>query len=165
MRLRPYIHARDYDCIKEWANDEKVFSLWCADLIPRPMTEAGFRDFLDKEAEERGGSAYVATEDNGNPIGFFVYSVNTSDNSGFLKFVLLDNKMRGNGYGTQMLKLLLKYAFEITGVSFVQLNVFDINDNAKKCYANVGFVEDNIEAGVFEYKNERWGRCHMVVSR
>lgn len=163
MRLRPYIHTKDYKYLEKWVNDERVHAMWCANLLPYPVTEAGLQEILDKEAKERGGSAYVATDESGITIGFFVYSVNTSNNSGFFKFVILDNEIRGKGYGTQMLELALKYAFDITGVASVQLNVFDINGRAKRCYEKAGFVEDNVAKDAFRYKNECWGRCHMVA--
>lgn len=165
MRLRPYIHSKDYEYIKKWINDERVHALWCANLISYPMTEEKLLNILEIDATDWSGSSYVATDDNGKPIGFFAYSVNTFNNSGFLKFVILDNELRGKGYGTQLLKLVLRYAFDITGVSSVQLNVFDSNNIAKKCYINVGFSEDNFVPNAFTYKDETWGRCHMVASK
>ena len=38
-----------------------------------------------------------------------------------------------------MLKLAVKYAFEIARADAVQLNVFAENPGAKKCYEKVGF--------------------------
>lgn len=129
------------------------------------MTQKKLQDVLEKDAQDWDGCAYVATADDGIPVGFFVLAVNVSNNSGFLKFVIVDNKLRGKGYGSQMIKLMLKYAFDITGVLSVQLNVFDTNDRAKKCYLNVGFIEDNIVEDAFTYEDESWGRCHMVITK
>lgn len=107
----------------------------------------------------------LGTEEDGQPFGFFVLAVNTSNNSGFLKFVIVDKELRGKGYGTQMIELVLKYAFEVAGVSSVQLIVFDVNDKAKKCYSNAGFVVDSITENAFTFNDETWGRCHMVISK
>ena len=163
MRLRPYIPSKDYEYIETWVTDERVHALWCANLIPYPVTSKKLQDVLDKDAHDRDGCAYVVTEDDGKLIGFFVLAVNVSNNSGFLKFVIINNELRGKGYGTQMIKLLLRYAFDIAGVSSVQLNVFDANNNAKKCYQKAGFIEDSMTANVFTFMNESWGRCHMVA--
>ena len=165
MRLRPYIPLKDYKYIQNWISDERVHALWCANLIPYPMTSEELQSVLDNDALDWGGCAYVATEDDGKLIGFFVLAVNVVNNTGFLKFVIIDNELRGKGYGTQMIKLLLRYAFDIARVSSVQLNVFDANINAKKCYLKAGFMEDNISADAFTFMNESWGRCHMVVSK
>ncbi len=92
MRIRPYIEGRDYKYIEKWIDDEKVHALWCANLIPYPITKESFHDFLEKSAAEWTDSAYVATETNGQIIGFFCYSVNVDDNTGFLKFVAVAPK-------------------------------------------------------------------------
>ena len=99
------------------------------------MTGEKLQSVLEKEASDWGGCAYVATADDGALLGFFVLSVNVRNNSGFLKFVIVNNEFRGKGYGAQMIQLIQKYAFEIAGVSSIQLNVFDINTSARKCYA------------------------------
>ena len=92
-----------------------------------------------------------------------MYSINNVNNSGFLKFVVLDSDLRGKGLGTQMVALILKYAFDITSVSVVRLNVFDVNISARKCYSNAGFIEEIMVKDAFAYENEQWGRCHMVA--
>ncbi len=78
---------------------------------------------------------------------------------------MVDNNLRRKGYGKAMIKLALKYAFEITGAKLVQLNVFDENTAAKYCYEKVGFIEESITQNVFTYKNELWSRCHMVATK
>jgi RimJ/RimL family protein N-acetyltransferase len=129
------------------------------------MTPKSFHDLLEKNTIDWTDSAYIATEDNGQPIGFFCYSVNTKDNIGFLKFVMIDKAKRGKGYGKEMLNLALQYAFQITGAKAVQLNVFSENTLAKQCYEKVGFIERNIDKDVFSYQNELWSRCNMIVPK
>lgn len=165
MRIRPYIESKDYEFLAGWIADEKAHALWCANLIPYPLTRENLRSVLEKSAMDWTDSAYVATEDNGEVIGFFCYSVNTDDNSGFLKFVIVDSNLRGKGRGKEMLQLALQYAFLITGVESVQLNVFAENTAAKRCYEKAGFVERHVEKNVFPYKDELWSRCNMVVTK
>lgn len=165
MRIRPYIPNKDYVCLSKWIDDERIHAFWCANRLPYPMTPKSFHEFLEKNSMDRSESAYVATENNGQVVGFFCYSVNTEDNIGFLKFIMIDNTKRGKGYGKQMLNLALQYAFQITGAEAVQLNVFSENTLAKQCYEQVGFVERNIDKDVFLYKDELWSRCNMIVSK
>ena len=165
MRIRPYIESKDYEDIENWIDDEKTYALWCANLIPYPITKEKLHAFLERTAIEWTDSAYVATETNGKVIGFFCYSVNVDSNTGFLKFVIIDRKKRGTGCGKEMLKLALRYAFDITGVQSVRLNVFDENIAAKRCYEKIGFIEESISKNVFSYKDELWSRCHMVTTK
>lgn len=165
MRIRPYIEDKDFEYLAKWIDDEKIHALWCANLMPYPITKENLHSFLEKNAMEWTDSAYVATEDNGKVTGFFCYSVNVDDNSGFLKLIVVDREKRGAGYGKKMLQLALKYAFEITGVESVRINVFDRNAAAKHCYEKIGFVEESISKDIFPYKDETWNRCHMIIKK
>ena len=165
MRIRPYIPCKDYEYVSKWIDDERTHAFWCANRLPYPIAQQSFHDFLEKNATDWTDSAYVATENNGQIVGFFCYSVNTEDNIGFLKFVIIDKTKRGKGYGKEMLNLALQYAFQITGAMAVQLNVFKEDTLAKQCYEKVGFIERTIDKDVFSYKNELWSRYNMIISR
>ena len=165
MRIRPYIESKDYEYLEGWIDSERIHALWCANLIPYPLTKENLHKALEKSAEDWADSAYVATENDGRIIGFFCYSVNVEDNAGFLKFVIIDSAKRGTGRGKEMLQLALQYAFQITGAELVQLNVFEENTAAKHCYESIGFVEDSVSKKAFSFKHEFWSRCHMVVAK
>ena len=123
MRIRPY-QNKDFDIISQWITDERSHALWCANLMPYPLEKNSF-DALLQEVEERfGDSPFVATTNDGQVVGFFCFSVKLHTNEGMLKFVVIDNTMRNKGYGCEMLKLAIKYAFEIAKADAVHLNVF-----------------------------------------
>lgn len=116
--------------------------------------------------EERfGDSPFVATTNDGQVVGFFCFSVKLHTNEGMLKFVVIDNTMRNKGYGCEMLKLAIKYAFEIAKADAVHLNVFQENPGAKKCYEKAGFKERTLTENAFSFKDESWGRCNMITTR
>ena len=164
MRIRPY-QNKDFEVISKWITEQRAHALWCANLIPYPLEKNSFDELL-AEAEERfGDSPFVATTEEGKVVGFFCFSVNLSTNEGMLKFVVIDASERNKGYGCEMLKLAVKYAFEIAKADAVQLNVFPENPGAKKCYEKVGFQERTMTEGAFRYKEEAWGRCNMVIKR
>ena len=165
MRLRPFILPCDFDEIKNWISDERTHALWCANRINYPLEKENFDNVMLKEATMFGDSPYVATTDDGKVVGFFCYSANLSTNEGMLKFVMVDPSQRGKGIGTAMLQLAIEYAFHITKVDAVQLNVFSENTRAKKCYERVGFVERKTDADAFRFEDESWGRCNMLIKK
>lgn len=165
MRLRPYRKNDDFKYIQQWIKDEYTHALWCANIIPYPISFDSFHAILHQYENDWGDCAYVFTDDTGQPIGFLSYSVNEKDNCGFVKFVVVSNELRGKGYGTQMLELLLKYAYTITGVSCVKLNVFNHNEAAKNCYKKAGFLEDSITLNTFSFKDKKWDRCLMIARK
>ncbi len=63
-----------------------------------------------------------------------------------------------------MLKLGIKFAFELYGASKVILEVFENNPNAYYCYKSVGFKENN---NIISYNlcDEKWKSIEMEISR
>ena len=165
MRLRPYIHERDFDVIAGWVGDERTHALWCAQLVPYPIEKESFGKFLDDIALRFGDAPFVALDDAGEPVGFFCYSLDVSTEMGMLKFVITDNRRRGKGIGRKMIGLAAKYAFEISKAKAVRLNVFSVNDAARKCYAAAGFREISVDDNAFSFGCESWGRCCMIMEK
>lgn len=165
MRIRPYISGLDFEIIRQWISDERTHAMWCANLIPYPLERKAFDATLTDMAVKFGDSPFVATANDGKVIGFFCYSVNLNTNEGILKFVMVDQDLRGQGYGKEMLSLAVRYAFEITKAYAVQLNVFSENTGAKKCYLSVGFSERTNTDRAFSFNEELWGRCNMIIKR
>ena len=165
MRLRPYIPSKDFQYIAGWIDNERDHALWCANNFPYPISAPEFNHFLENTMERWMACPFVTTDDRSNTIGFFRYALNTESNEGFLASVIVDSQLRGKGYGSEMIQLALRYAFNLTGAELVQLNVFNENVRAKRCYERIGFVERYVEKDVFAYKNELWSRCNMTISK
>ena len=165
MRLRPYIKSKDFQYIAGWTGGEREHALWCANNFPYPVADEAFHSFLEKTMEEWTVGAFAATDDSGKTVGFFRYSVNTESNEGFLASVILDPALRGKGYGREMLRLALRYAFELTGAKSVQLNVFAENQNAKRCYEILGFTQKSLTKDEFVYIDEVWSRGNMTIAK
>ncbi len=165
MRIRQYIAKKDFDIIKNWVADKRVFTMWSANKFSYPLEKCNFESVLMELADKYDDCPFVATDDSGRPIGFFCYSVNYVVNEGMLKFIMVDNSMRGQGFGKEMLTLAVKYAFEITKADTIQLNVFSVNEPAKKCYESIGFIERSVAPNAITYKNESWDRCNMFISK
>lgn len=159
MHLRLYNEQTDFTYIGEWITDERTHALWCANLLSYPLSREGLRQYLQEHENERG---YVYVNEEDNPVGFFICVLNGQEKSGFLKFIMVDNRSRGKGYGSGMLQQFVKYTYENTSVTTVGLNVFDVNTAARKCYEKAGFTVLQNTPEAFTYQDEMWGRYMMV---
>ena len=54
--------------------------------------------------------------------------------------------------------------FTITNVSKVRLNVFDVNERARRCYEKASFSVESFTPDALTFKGESWGRYLMVAS-
>ena len=69
------------------------------------------------------------------------------------------------GYGKEMLKLAIKYAFDILKVEKITLGVFENNESAYYCYKSVGF--ENVQLNETEFYhifNEDWKCLELEIS-
>lgn len=159
MQIRPYNEQLDFMYIKKWISDERTHALWCANLIPFPLSADSLHQYLIEHENDRG---YVFVDKEDRPAGFFIYVINEEEKSGFLKFIMVDNRLRGQGYGTEMLKKFLQFTYGNMDVSSVKLSVFDVNAGAQKCYEKAGFTMIENTPDAFSYRDEMWRRCIMV---
>ncbi len=161
--LRQY-KSIDAEKIAEWVKDEDAFLKWGGKLFCEYPITARIID--EKYRANNGGCEepdnfypWMAFDENG-VFGHFIMRYMHGDNK-FLRFgwVVVDDRVRGRGYGTQMLRLGLKYAFEILGVDIVTLGVFENNDLAHNCYKKVGFKDRET------VNKEPWNVIEMEIRR
>lgn len=160
MHLRLYNEQKDFEHIAGWIDNERTHAFWSANTLPYPLTEGELHNYLIDNVDEHGG-AYVYVDERDIPAGFFVYTVNGQERLGFVRFIVVDNTARGRGYGSDMLRKLLRFAYEDTGVSKVRLNVFDVNAAAMRCYQKVGFTLMDSTPTSFSFEDEIWKRYMM----
>ena len=106
IRLRPY-KKEDTNRILSWCQDEKSFYQWTAGRLGEyPIKEADF-SFVEKLMP------FTAFDESGM-VGFFTLR-NPGDSLDELRFgfVIVDPSKRGKGYGKAMLRMGLKFVFEI----------------------------------------------------
>ncbi|MCX7773604.1 MAG: GNAT family N-acetyltransferase [Clostridia bacterium] len=70
-----------------------------------------------------------------------LFSVNHVDRTGHVGIFIGDQEYRGKGYGTEALKLLLDFGFNLLNLNNIMLGVFSYNERALNCYKKVGFKE------------------------
>ena len=157
MRIRKYTSA-DAAAILSWTRDEKAFYQWSAGVLGTyPITEEDFA-FVENL------DAFTAYDDDGI-VGFFTLRKPSEQNILRIGFVIVDPDKRGKGYGKQMMKLALEYAFGQRGAEAVSLGVFENNLPAYYCYKAAGF-EDVVldETETYEVLGETWN-CREMIRR
>lgn len=83
----------------------------------------------------------------------------------FLGIAIGEREFWGKGYGTDAMRVLLRYAFTEANLRRVTLNVFEYNPRAIRSYEKVGFVHEGRERGVIERGGRRWDVLYMGILR
>ena len=85
-------------------------------------------------------SILSAVED--KPIGYVcLKGINRDNSSAEMGIAIMEKEYRSQGFGTEALKLALRYAFEELGLATVGLTVFPSNERAIKAYEKAGFIK------------------------
>lgn len=143
MRLRPYKPC-DASTILSWIRDEDTFQKWSTDRYPcYPITAADMNHkYLDCNGDcvEPDNFYPMTAFDESGVVGHLILRF-TDEQKTVLRFgfVIVDDSKRGRGYGREMLRLSLQFAFEILKVRKVTLGVLENNPGAYRCYKAAGF--------------------------
>jgi len=163
VRLRPF-KLSDGEYLIKWIEDERAFAMWCANKFNYPLTQEQLITYKEQYENDEYGWLFTAIDESGKPIGHLLLrSANYSNQSAHLGFIIIDKSIRGKGYGKEMVRIAVKYAFEILNIKKVSLGVYANNKSAHNCYKAVGFVDQKFHEEFFPFKDERWGLYDMLI--
>ena len=136
MTLRPFTISYA-PIIPSWIKDLITFRKWSADRYsaypPKP-------DEMAAQYTAENVFPFTALDDDGKIVGHIILRYPDPSKTVIrFGFVIVDDQLRGKGYGKQMLQLAIKKAKEEFGVKKITLGVFDNNPSALRCYESVGF--------------------------
>ena len=157
LRLRPYKKC-DAKQIVSWISDERIFRLWCIDRYKNyPITADDMNEYYENTAFEDNFYPMTAFDETGT-VGHLLMSFTDEDKKVLrFGFVIIDSTVRKKGCGQEMMRLALKYAFEILKAERVTIGVVDNNLAAYNCYIKAGFMPAaNIEAQHYDFHGEKW---------
>ncbi|WKL46439.1 GNAT family protein [Flavobacterium pectinovorum] len=125
-----------------------------------PLTD----EQIDKTLSDENRIAFrVANIFDGTTIGHCeIYFKDDSAKLG--RILIMDENQRGKGIGEQMVILLLEFILENRKEENIELNVFDFNIGAIKCYEKVGFRINPDKKLIREVDGETWTALNMVLN-
>ncbi len=71
----------------------------------------------------------------------------------------------GKGYGTDAMKIILRYAFTELNLRRVTLDVFEYNQRGVRSYEKAGFVIEGRVRGMILREGRRWDVIFMGILR
>lgn len=169
LRLRPYKPC-DAEKIAGWIKTEEALFKWSADRFEKfPVTAADInRKYISNNGDcpEPDNFFPVTAFDESGVIGSLILRYTDSDKKTLrFGFVVVDDSRRGRGYGKEMLRLALRFAFDVFGAERVTLGVFDTNPIAHACYKAVGFNDVGSECNPMCFNGEPWNIVEMEILR
>ena len=126
----------------QWQRDTEFHRLMDGDPT-RMESQHKLREWFEKQSESdfkpEGYAFSVRTLEEDKHIGFFALWVDLIHSEAWVGIGIGDRQFWGKGYGTDMMKLCLQYAFTELNVQRVSLGLHEYNPRALRSYEKAGF--------------------------
>ena len=151
----------DYAMLISWVESEEALLQFAGPLFTFPLTPQQ----LDVSLSDKNRTAFTVIDNETNlPIGHA--ETYLMENSVKIGRILIGNEAyRNKGLGRQIVELLLAFSFANYDRTTVELNVFDWNTAAIKCYERAGFTINPGKKVERKIKNETWTALNMTISK
>lgn len=131
--------SEDVEKFTTWLNDlETTLNLQSA---PRLISREAEQEFLRKLSSEGFSFAMVNGEADELMGSCGLLNVDQVQRSAELGIFIGEKKYRGMGYGTEAIRLVLEFGFNLLNLHSIYLRVRSFNEAGYRCYTKVGFRE------------------------
>ena len=126
----------------EWLNDSETVRLFTGIPLIRKYEYGMALQWRQIMESETSAIVWGIETKNHRHIGDVdLHAINRIYNTARLTILIGDRAYWGQGYGTDVLQTLLRYAFDDMELFAVNLRVFNFNHRAVRCYEKCGFMQ------------------------
>lgn len=160
IELTPIDLEKDVEVWEAWNHDSDYLRL-LDDFPANQYSAALIKEWFEKESSPNA-CFIIRTIKEQKPIGFIeLGGYDWVARNAWVGVGIGDPDYRSQGYGTEAMNLLLKFAFRGQNLHRVNLGVFAFNKRAIRCYEKSGFKYEGIEREAIYKDDQRWD-CHLM---
>jgi len=144
VRLRSFELSDLNEIMKHWNNMELRNLLGSVDRGPAGRNdEEEFIKRTWKQRQERSAFTFAIETIADNKLigGTGIFEIDWTSRSAVTGISIYNPEYWGKGYGQESMNLILGFAFRNLNLNRVELETFDFNKRAQRCYLKVGFKE------------------------
>jgi RimJ/RimL family protein N-acetyltransferase len=164
VRLAP---PREEDAVafSRWSENASYLRALDTDYA-RPRPVQAFEKSGTEQPDPNGMEFRLRTLADDRLIGFVaLHSIEWNNQAGLLSIGIGEAEYRDKGYGTDALRLILRYAFDELNLYRVGLDVIADNARAIRAYEKVGFRREGAIRGAVARDGKRFDLILMGVLR
>jgi RimJ/RimL family protein N-acetyltransferase len=151
------IEQSDIEPCYRWMNDREVTQYILAGKWPLSrLAEQAWVDRAARGENPNDRALAICLRDGGRHIGNTgLHRIDWHSRTAVLGILIGEKDCWGQGYGTDAVRTLVRYAFEDLNLRKVSLSVLAHNGRAVRCYEKCGFVREGCRRAQY-YKDGRY---------
>lgn len=156
------------EAFSRWSRDSEYWRLMAGDpSFPHSVKEARehMEKALDKESPRDFFFNIRSLEDDRLIGDAGLDGVDWRNGETYVGIGLGDRQDWGKSYGSDAMRLILRFAFHELNLHRVSLTVFEYNQRALRAYEKIGFVHEGRVRGFIHRDGQRWDMLCMGLLR
>jgi RimJ/RimL family protein N-acetyltransferase len=160
IELRPFTEY-DFATLKSWIHSEEELVQFAGPIFSFPLTDEQLWNYIQMTDKRPFKVVLVSTNET---IGHC--ELNFENGINRLSRILVGRKeLRGQKIGEQIVRKMVDLLFQDPKVNEVDLNAFEWNKGAVRCYEKVGFEINHEKTDKFPVNGKIWTRLNMSLKR
>lgn len=156
---------------KTWSrwNRDSEFMRFLDSSPSNPRSQKSMQKLLEEDLEDQKSNKHwftiraLADDKLLGDIDLSIY--NWTGRDAFVGLGIGEREFWGKGYGTDVMRIILRYAFMEVNLQRVTLNVFEYNPRAVRTYEKTGFRHEGRMRQVLNREGKRWDMLFMGILR
>jgi len=159
IELHPFTHD-DMDRLISWIPSSRFLRQWAGAIFTYPLNHEQLRRHLAGSVGENPALlVYKAVSpEYGGSVGHGeIGGIDRENHSARIGRILVGPpELRGKGVGDQIVRALLRIAFEELSLHRVDVLAFDFNHPAIRCYERIGFRKEGLLRDARKHGDDYW---------
>ncbi len=164
VRLVPFEADRDSRNIANWRTNSEYLRLADGDIALQFSVENIKKWLEEQELSDSSAFFFIKTKNDDEIIGEIGLSGFKGNHcNAFVGISIGDPQNWGKGYGTDAMRIILKYAFAVLNLNHVSLTVFEYNPRGVRSYEKAGFKMEGVQRQFLNRDGRRWDMVRMGI--
>lgn len=154
------------EALSKWSRDSEFWRLMDSG-VARTFSVRNTKEWIEKDQEKERPDHFIfaiySLEDDHLIGDIGLGGVHWTHGDAFVGIGLGERQYWGKGYGTDAMRVILRYAFTELNLHRVSLDVFEYNPRAMRSYEKVGFSYEGRMRGMLNRDGKRWDFVYMGI--
>lgn len=152
------------EIVARWSRDTEYHRLSDNDCAyPQPAKKA--REWLERDSDHRFNFLIRTRTDDRLIGGIGLWIESWAHGEAWVGIGIGERDYWGNGYGTEAMRLILRFAFDELNLQRVSLGVYAYNPRAIRSYEKAGFRREGVVRGDCHRDGQHWDSVFMGILR